>query len=84
MVGSADHSVADVARFYFDPTINEERSAALADAERFVACWNSCAGISTDALERRALQALLEQLRVRREGCPEPVRAALAKLEGKP
>lgn len=39
------------------------RPSAEADARRIVACVNACAGISTEALERASVKALLDVIR---------------------
>lgn len=51
------------------------------DARRFAACWNACAGLSTEALEAGALGGLVGAIKGYNES--PSIEAALAKLEGK-
>lgn len=70
----------------------------VANIVRFIACWNACQGISTEALEAGALEGATVALRAATlhlmvrpiarlpetdAGVAAHVRAALAKLEGK-
>lgn len=47
------------------------------DARRLVACWNACAGLSTEALERGALEEFLNLIETEKD---RTIREALTKL----